>query len=183
MRGSVGRIVWTKGVRCGASMYRSRRCPSVIIFVLFSSVASAFGNVGQANYAAANSYLDTTSLFRRASALTASCMQLPPVLGVGLGAETFSEGHITSISLDQFAECLMATMIAPVCSVHAPLAKALLRMLPSRLVEMQEGDEKASRQHLATPATLLRRPIRSSRSSNEQSTSFLPARSRRLTCR
>ena len=52
----------------------------------------------------------------------------------------------------------MATMIAPVCSVHAPLAKALLRMLPSRLVEMQEGDEKASQAARATPATLLLPP-------------------------
>ena len=48
----------------------------------------------------------------------------------------------------------MATMIAPVCSVHAPLAKALLRMLPSRLVEMQEASQAA----LATPATLLLPP-------------------------
>ena len=56
-----------------------------------------------------------------------------------------------------FANCqdkFRPTMIAPVCSVHAPLAKALLRMLPSRLVEMQEASQAA----LATPATLLLPP-------------------------
>lgn len=52
-------------------------------FVLFSSMASLVGTVGQSNYAAANSFLDSFAQYRRQCGLVASVLNLGAVEDIG----------------------------------------------------------------------------------------------------
>ncbi|KAK7418008.1 hypothetical protein QQZ08_011405 [Neonectria magnoliae] len=56
-------------------------------FLMTSSISAVLGNQGQANYAAANSYLDSLALQRRRRGLAASSLALPMVEDVGVVAE------------------------------------------------------------------------------------------------
>ncbi|MFF3838339.1 SDR family NAD(P)-dependent oxidoreductase [Streptomyces sp. NPDC001930] len=56
------------------------------LFVMFSSVASLIGNVGQAAYAAGNAYMDTLAAARRSRGLPALAVQWGPFADIGLAA-------------------------------------------------------------------------------------------------
>lgn len=53
-------------------------------FVVFSSLCGVCGNTGQANYAAANTFLDSFTQYRRKMGLPCSAIALGPVEDVGL---------------------------------------------------------------------------------------------------
>ena len=57
-------------------------------FVLFSSIASTFGNLGQINYSGASAYLDGLAAWRRRRGLPALSYNLGPVTEVGMAARS-----------------------------------------------------------------------------------------------
>lgn len=56
-------------------------------FIVLSSVAGIIGNRGQAAYAAANTYLDALTLYRKSKGLNSTSLNLTAVSGVGYLAE------------------------------------------------------------------------------------------------
>ena len=88
--------------------------------MLFSSVGSGLGNVGQASYAAANCCLDSHARSLRAHGIIACSLQWPLVGGAGMGAIAFAalaERQISlvgmaGVTLEEYAACI-GRQIAP----------------------------------------------------------------------
>ncbi|MCC6697661.1 MAG: SDR family NAD(P)-dependent oxidoreductase [Candidatus Hydrogenedentes bacterium] len=91
-------------------------------FVMFSSAASVLGSPGQANYAAANAFMDALAHYRRAKGLPALCVNWGPWAEIGMAADSrvrdrLAKSGIMSIKpQDGLAvlECLVTTDSAQV---------------------------------------------------------------------
>ena len=133
----VRRLYASKGV-AAANLHLATAAAPLRALVLFSSVAAAYGNAGQAGYAAANAYLDGLALCRCGAARAACSLQLPLVGGAGMGAAAFDARQMrfrgmAAISLEQYAAALGAALHPLRCAQppRAPLPYGAARLRES----------------------------------------------------
>lgn len=88
-------------------------------FLMTSSVSDILGTPGQANYAAANSFLDAMARHRRNASRAATSIVLPMILGVGVVAENdeleeaLQRKGIYGIDEEQLLESFEAALVSP----------------------------------------------------------------------
>ncbi|MFC8723112.1 beta-ketoacyl synthase N-terminal-like domain-containing protein, partial [Kitasatospora sp. NPDC057198] len=99
-------------------------------FVLFSSVAAAFGGAGQANYAAANAFLDSLAAHRRAAGLAGTALAWGPWMpeaGIGRDLDEVMLRRMTGSGLAALDEHEGLTLL------DLALARAEAVLVPARL--------------------------------------------------
>ncbi|KAL4915051.1 hypothetical protein BDW62DRAFT_204029 [Aspergillus aurantiobrunneus] len=91
--------------------------PDLDFFVMTSSLSGMFGNYGQANYAAANTFLDSFVQFRRSQGLAASTVDLGVVDEVGWVSRNatvrrrVAQQMSTAISEESLLDCLHLAIV------------------------------------------------------------------------
>lgn len=110
-------------------------------FVLFSSISSLLGSPGQANYAAANAYLDTLARVRQAAGLPGLSLQWGPWASIGMTArlgardrERLQQRGLRAMAPGDALQALQRTMgLAGCVGVFAWNRAAYRAALPAQL--------------------------------------------------
>lgn len=118
------KMQWTHASKASGAWHLKCTTPTTSLdaCILFSSVGSGLGNVGQAAYAAANACLDAWALSHRGQGQTACSIQWPLVRSSGMGLAAFPAGSerlvavagMASISLEDYADVVAMQLVASV---------------------------------------------------------------------
>ena len=109
-------------------------------FIAFSSIAALFGNPGQANYSASNSYLDSLVRLRRNKGLPAASIQWPAIADVGMAAANEKRMLIKDkLSLSNVRRVLKEILTSQLDdweAVSSPIPRAMLRKdhIPTKIL-------------------------------------------------
>ncbi|XP_060078597.1 uncharacterized protein LOC132558089 [Ylistrum balloti] len=90
-------------------------------FVMHSSVTSVFGNAGQTNYGAANSFMDSLAWYRRANHLPGQSINWG-ALAVGMANDEIIRNNLEAqgyyvLETDKIKECLLDALIRNHCQI------------------------------------------------------------------
>ncbi|MEU1147351.1 SDR family NAD(P)-dependent oxidoreductase [Streptomyces sp. NPDC005901] len=127
-------------------------------FVLFSSAAGVMGTAGQANYAAANAYLDALALSRRAEGLAATSL----AWGLWAGGDSAMTAHLDDTDIARLTRGGLAPMSPAqgLALFDAALAADRATLFPARL-DLPALREQAAQERLpAVFKSLVRAPAR-----------------------
>ncbi|MCP2259053.1 Acyl transferase domain-containing protein [Streptoalloteichus tenebrarius] len=144
LSGEALREVMDAKVRGGWNLHELTGDDPLDWFVLFSSAASAVGSPGQANYCAANAFLDALAHHRRGAGQVAQSVNWGPWSGVGMAA-TASGG----------AEALADTMPAIAPEDGVALFESLLASDEPQAVVLPFGVDELVRLHPGGPGLTL----------------------------
>ncbi len=117
-------------VRGAWNLHRATRNVLLDFFVMYSSVASLLGNLGQSNYAAANAFMDSLAHYRRQQGLPALSVNWGPWAEAGMAAgvskERFSSQGIQSLNPERgmhILNTLLTEEITQPCVIDVDWAK------------------------------------------------------------
>jgi hypothetical protein len=132
-------------VRGAISLHNAFAEQALDFFVMTSSISAVLGNPGQANYSAANSFLDTLAYHRNSRGLAATSLVLPMVLDVGVVAENSSlEVSLTRKGLYGIDEHEMLRGFEVSMTRPIPAADADVKISDSQLILGLETEELAT---------------------------------------
>ena len=110
------------------NLHAATRGAPLDFFVMYSSAASLLGSPGQANYAAANAFLDALAHARAAEGLPAMALQWGPFSDVGLAAAQDNRGQrLAHRGVDSFTSAEGTELLARVLA-RPRVEVGLLRM-------------------------------------------------------
>ncbi|MEU4268202.1 SDR family NAD(P)-dependent oxidoreductase [Streptomyces sp. NPDC026092] len=129
------------------NLHEATRDTPLTAFVLYSSIQGLLGGAGQANYAAANTFLDALAHHRRAQGLPATSLAWGPWADGGMAAglsaadrDRFARTGMVAIGAEQGMELFDAALrLDTAAAVPLPIDPAALRALGAGLPPLLSG--------------------------------------------
>ena len=81
-------LVWSSKAISALRLHSHALCDEIDVFMCYSSITAAIGNIGQSSYGAANAYVDGMMTRRVSQGLPGVSIRWPAVSGIGMAAAT-----------------------------------------------------------------------------------------------